>query len=127
MSGTTAGSGFPNWMEQRNGLYSVTGERLGDAPHVAEMDGADRLELAFDSRTGDMCQIVNGGDWSIHCFDRASGVQTRVITGYWADQQAYNALAYNPVDDVFYLGSAYVSAVGAHLSTGSPMPSRARW
>jgi hypothetical protein len=100
-----------DWMEQRNGLYSVTGERLGDAPHVAEMDGADRLELAFDSRRGDMCQIVNGGDWSIHCFDRESGAQTRVITGYWADQNAYSALAYNPVDDVFYLGSAYVGTV----------------
>ncbi|MFK4835348.1 S8 family serine peptidase [Microbacterium sp. ZW T2_14] len=100
-----------DWMEQRNGLYAVTGERLGDAPHVAEMDGADRLELAFDSRSGDMCQIINGGDWSIHCFDRESGVQTRVITGYWADQQAYSALAYNPVDDVFYLGSAYVGTV----------------
>ena len=100
-----------DWAEQRNGLFSVTGGNLGNAPHVAEMDGADRLDLAFDSRTGAMCQIVNGGDWSIHCFDRETGKQKRVITGLWADQHAYTALAHNPVEDVFYLGSPYIGTV----------------
>lgn len=100
-----------DWDGQRNLVYSVTGERLAVAPHVAEMDGTDRLELAFDSRTGDMCQIVNGGDWSIHCFDRESGAQTRVITGIWADQHAFTAVAHNAVDDVFYLGSPYMGTV----------------
>lgn len=100
-----------DWEGQRNLVYSVTGERLAVAPNVAELDGTDRLELAFDSRTGEMCQIVNGGDWSIHCFERQSGAQTRVITGVWADQHAFTAVAYNAVEDVFYLGSPYMGTV----------------
>jgi subtilisin family serine protease len=92
-----------DWAEQKNIRYSVTGERLGEAPIPAPED-ADLNDLAFDPSTGEMCQIVNFADWAIHCFDRTTGEESAVITGYWADQHGYNGLAYNAVDDVFYIG-----------------------
>jgi hypothetical protein len=44
-----------------------------------------------------------GGDNGIHCFDMATGKPTRTLRGSWT-QSSQRGLAYNAIDDVFYIG-----------------------
>ncbi|WP_116949359.1 S8 family serine peptidase [Jiangella endophytica] len=61
-------------------------------------------DLALDASTGAMCQVNVGGDNAIHCFDTADGSEQYVISGSPWNGISQRGLAYNPVDDVFYIG-----------------------
>ena len=60
--------------------------------------------MALDTKTGDMCQMEDSPASYIHCFDRQTGKETRQIKGDWSTLQL-TGLAYNPAEDVFYVGS----------------------
>jgi subtilisin family serine protease len=61
-------------------------------------------DMALDSSSGAMCQVNVGGDNAIHCFDTADGSEQYVISGSPWNGISQRGLAYNPVDDVFYIG-----------------------
>ncbi|WP_050761606.1 S8 family serine peptidase [Beutenbergia cavernae] len=86
-----------------NTQFTPDGVELGSYP--ADWGGTWPGDMALDSSTGDMCQVNVGGDNGIHCFDPATGAETTVITGGedW-DATSQRGLAYNPTDDVFYIG-----------------------
>lgn len=61
-------------------------------------------DMALDASSGAMCQVNVGGDNAIHCFDTADGSEQYVISGSPWNGISQRGLAYNPVDDVFYIG-----------------------
>lgn len=83
-------------------------------------------DMALDSSTGAMCQVNVGGDNAIHCFDPADGSEQYVISGSPWTGISQRGLAYNPVDDVFYIGGwnegvVYTVAGQSHADPGATL------
>lgn len=83
-------------------------------------------DLAQDASTGAMCQVNVGGDNAIHCFDTADGSEQYVVSGAPWNGISQRGLAYNPTDDVFYIGGwnegiVYTVAGQSHDDPGATL------
>ncbi|WP_211341545.1 S8 family serine peptidase [Myceligenerans xiligouense] len=104
-----------------NTAYTVTGHRTGKQ-FAAEWNPDYRaFDLAFDTRTGDMCQMEDSPASLIHCFDPDTGDKTREIEGAWSNTQL-TGLAYNASRDVFYVGGRGIGAIGTVAGTSHETP-----
>ncbi|GAB4086671.1 hypothetical protein GCM10028784_33010 [Myceligenerans cantabricum] len=104
-----------------NTAYTVSGRKTGKE-FAAEWNPDYRaFDLAFDSRTGDMCQIEDSPASRIHCFDRDTGEKTREIAGAWSNTQL-TGLAYDAGRDVFYVGGRGIGAIGTVAGTSHGTP-----
>ncbi|WP_114907949.1 carboxypeptidase regulatory-like domain-containing protein [Ornithinimicrobium murale] len=110
-----------DYNEQVNAVYTVTGEKTGKEFPAKWNPDFRAFDLAFDSLTGDMCQIEDSPASSIHCFDRETGEQTREIEGAWSNTQL-TGLTYNPNLDVFYVGGRGIGAIGTVAGTSHETP-----
>lgn len=95
-----------------------------DGSHLGEVDvkaaAALNMDMATDSTTDSLCQIVYLGD-GIRCYDPETGELERTISGEWNDVP-WNALAYDPVDDLFYLGGADMGLIVTVAGTTHTTP-----
>ncbi|MBE1876668.1 S8 family serine peptidase [Myceligenerans pegani] len=104
-----------------NTAYTVSGRKTGKE-FAAEWNPDYRaFDMAFDSRTGDMCQIEDSPASRIHCFDPDTGEKTREISGAWSNTQL-TGLAYNAERDVFYVGGRGIGAIGTVAGTSHETP-----
>lgn len=110
-----------DYQKRINTAYTVTGEKTGKE-FAAEWNPDYRaFDLAFDTLTGDMCQIEDSPASFIHCFDRDTGEKTREIKGAWSNTQL-TGLAYNATRDVFYVGGRGVGSIGTVAGTSHETP-----
>ena len=108
----------------KNIRYTPTGGRV--AEHPATWGGTWSGDLAYDSLLGEMCQVNVGGDNGIVCFSESTGAKTRVLTGSGWSGVSQRGLAYNPTDDVFYIGGwnegiIYTVAGTSHANPGATL------
>jgi subtilisin family serine protease len=104
-----------------NTAYTVTGHKTGKQ-FAAEWNPDYRaFDLAFDTLTGDMCQMEDSPASLIHCFDPDTGDKTREIEGAWSNTQL-TGLAYNAGLDVFYVGGRGIGAIGTVAGTSHETP-----
>ncbi|MBL0886921.1 S8 family serine peptidase [Myceligenerans sp. I2] len=104
-----------------NTAYTVTGEKTGKEFAANWNPDYRAFDMAFDTRTGDMCQLEDSPASFIHCFDRDTGAETRQIKGAWSNTQL-TGLAYNEALDVFYVGGRGVGAIGTVAGTSYETP-----
>lgn len=104
-----------------NTAYTVSGERTGKEFDAAWNPDYRAFDMAFDTRTGDMCQLEDSPASLIHCFDRDTGAETRRIEGAWSNTQL-TGLAYNETLDVFYVGGRGIGAIGTVAGTSHDTP-----
>ncbi|WP_199521344.1 S8 family serine peptidase [Jiangella anatolica] len=107
-----------------NHQFSTTGEPGEVFP--GNWGGVWNGDMALDSSTGAMCQVNVGGDNAIHCFDTADGTEQYVISGSPWNGISQRGLAYNPADDVFYIGGwnegiVYTVAGQSHDDPGATL------
>ncbi|WP_109472440.1 S8 family serine peptidase [Ornithinimicrobium cavernae] len=110
-----------DYNERVNAVYTVTGEKTGKEFPAKWNPDFRAFDLAFDSLTGDMCQIEDSPASLIHCFDRETGEKTREIEGAWSNTQL-TGLAYNANLDVFYVGGRGIGAIGTVAGTSHETP-----
>lgn len=104
-----------------NTAYTVTGKPTGKVFDAAWSPAYRAFDLALDTRTGDMCQMEDSPASYIHCFDRETGKETRQIKGDWSTLQL-TGLAYNPAEDVFYVGGRRNGMIGTVAGTSHDNP-----
>ncbi|SDU19934.1 carboxypeptidase regulatory-like domain-containing protein [Jiangella alkaliphila] len=107
-----------------NHQYSVEGEPGEVFP--GNWGGVWNGDMALDASSGAMCQVNVGGDNAIHCFDTGDGTEQYVISGSPWNGISQRGLAYNPVDDVFYIGGwnegiIYTVAGQSHADPGATL------
>ncbi|WP_460890337.1 S8 family serine peptidase [Promicromonospora xylanilytica] len=126
-NGSPTGLGYDGdvWVHDYNArtntAYTVTGRKTGKQ-FAAEWNPDYRaFDLAFDTRTGDMCQMEDSPASLIHCFDPDTGDKTREIEGAWSNTQL-TGLAYNASLDVFYVGGRGIGAIGTVAGTSHETP-----
>ncbi|MBO0610250.1 S8 family serine peptidase [Myceligenerans salitolerans] len=104
-----------------NTAYTVTGASTGKEFAAGWNPDYRAFDLAFDSRTGEMCQMEDSPASFIHCFDPDTGEKTREIAGAWSNTQL-TGLAYDANRDVFYVGGRGVGAIGTVAGTSHETP-----
>ncbi|BEL01920.1 hypothetical protein Q0Z83_001110 [Actinoplanes sichuanensis] len=104
-----------------NTAYTVTGKKTGKVFDASWNPAYRAFDMALDTRTGDMCQMEDSPASYIHCFDRATGKETRQIKGDWSTLQL-TGLAYNPNRDVFYVGGRANGMIGTVAGTSHDKP-----
>ena len=93
--------------------YGFGGSSHGEitAPYERTSDLTFSGDLAYDTRTGQLCEAIHGeGGGEIRCYSRTDGSVTSILHGSWEVANP-GGLAYNAEDDVFYLGSDHVFTV----------------
>ncbi|MFI5490790.1 carboxypeptidase regulatory-like domain-containing protein [Micromonospora echinaurantiaca] len=105
-----------DYIARTNTAYTVTGKRTGKVFDAAWNPQYRAFDMALDTRTGDMCQMEDSPASYIHCFDRETGKETRQIKGDWSTLQL-TGLAYNPAEDVFYVGGRMNGMIGTVAGT----------
>ncbi|MFG2103570.1 S8 family serine peptidase [Micromonospora echinaurantiaca] len=105
-----------DYIARTNTAYTVTGKRTGKVFDAAWNPAYRAFDMALDTRTGDMCQMEDSPASYIHCFDRETGKETRQIKGDWSTLQL-TGLAYNPTEDVFYVGGRMNGMIGTVAGT----------
>ncbi|AGL19172.1 S8 family serine peptidase [Actinoplanes sp. N902-109] len=106
-----------------NTAYTVTGKRTGKVFDAAWNPAYRAFDMALDARTGDMCQMEDSPASYIHCFNRDTGKETRQIKGDWSTLQL-TGLAYNPAEDVFYVGGRANGMIGTVAGTSHDNPGK---
>ncbi|GAA1406967.1 hypothetical protein GCM10009662_39780 [Catellatospora coxensis] len=104
-----------------NTAYTVAGKPTGKVFDAAWSPEYRAFDMALDTRTGDMCQMEDSPASYIHCFDRTTGKETRQIKGNWSTLQL-TGLAYNPAEDVFYVGGRVNGMIGTVAGTSHDNP-----
>ena len=104
-----------------NTAYTVTGKRTGKVFDASWNPAYRAFDMALDTKTGDMCQMEDSPASYIHCFDRETGKETRQIKGDWSTLQL-TGLAYNPAEDVFYVGGRANGMIGTVAGTSHDNP-----
>ncbi|GAB2933891.1 S8 family serine peptidase [Nonomuraea fastidiosa] len=99
-----------------NTAYTVTGKPTGKVFDAKWNPDYRAFDMALDTKTGDMCQIEDSPASFIHCFDRQTGKETSQIKGDWSTIQL-TGLAYNPAEDVFYVGGRANGLIGTVAGT----------
>ncbi|MGW3605746.1 S8 family serine peptidase [Micromonospora sp. NPDC005161] len=99
-----------------NTAYKVTGKPTGKVFDASWNPAYRAFDMALDTKTGDMCQMEDSPASYIHCFDRETGKETRQIKGDWSTLQL-TGLAYNPTEDVFYVGGRANGMIGTVAGT----------
>ncbi|MEU4479434.1 S8 family serine peptidase [Micromonospora sp. NPDC023966] len=99
-----------------NTAYTVTGKPTGKVFDASWNPAYRAFDMALDTKTGDMCQMEDSPASYIHCFDRETGKETRQIKGDWSTLQL-TGLAYNPTEDVFYVGGRANGMIGTVAGT----------
>ncbi|MCP3782959.1 S8 family serine peptidase [Micromonospora sp. A3M-1-15] len=105
-----------DYIERTNTAYTVTGKPTGKVFDASWNPAYRAFDMALDTRTGDMCQMEDSPASYIHCFDRETGKETRQIKGDWSTLQL-TGLAYNPAEDVFYVGGRANGMIGTVAGT----------
>ncbi len=106
---------------ETNTAYTVTGQRTDKQFAAAWNPDYKAFDLAFDTLTGDMCQMEDSPASYIHCFDRETGEKTREIRGDWSTVQL-TGLAYDAGRDVFYVGGRRNGLIGTVAGTSHETP-----
>lgn len=108
LSGVAWGVGYTGdvWLSDAELVtnHQFTTDGSEQASYPASWGGTWSGDLAQDTSTGDLCQVNVGGDNGIVCFDPATGAETDRLTGAPWSTISQRGLAYNPTDDVFYIG-----------------------
>ncbi|GAB3052730.1 hypothetical protein GCM10027053_11080 [Intrasporangium mesophilum] len=109
-----------------NNRFSTAGAL--QASYAGRWGGSWNGDMAYDSRTGEVCQVNVGGDNAIVCFDPSDGTEKRRISGSPWTGISQRGLAYNAADDVFYIGGwnegiIYTVAGTTHASPGATLSS----
>ncbi|MFF5292791.1 S8 family serine peptidase [Paractinoplanes globisporus] len=104
-----------------NTAYTVTGKKTGKVFDAAWNPDYRAFDMALDTKTGDMCQMEDSPASYIHCFNRDTGKETRQIKGDWSTLQL-TGLAYNPSEDVFYVGGRANGMIGTVAGTSHDNP-----
>ncbi|MEO3748229.1 S8 family serine peptidase [Plantactinospora sp. B5E13] len=99
-----------------NTAYTVAGKPTGKVFDAAWNPAYRAFDMALDTKTGDMCQLEDSPASYIHCFDRETGKETRQIKGDWSTLPL-TGLAYNPTEDVFYVGGRANGMIGTVAGT----------
>ncbi|WP_436534386.1 S8 family serine peptidase [Actinoplanes sp. HUAS TT8] len=99
-----------------NTAYTVTGKKTGKVFDASWNPDYRAFDMALDTKTGDMCQMEDSPASYIHCFNRDTGKETRQIKGDWSTLQL-TGLAYNPAQDVFYVGGRANGMIGTVAGT----------
>ncbi|MGV9805093.1 S8 family serine peptidase [Micromonospora chersina] len=105
-----------DYMARTNTAYTVTGKPTGKVFDASWNPAYRAFDMALDTKTGDMCQMEDSPASYIHCFDRQTGKETRQIKGDWSTLQL-TGLAYNPAEDVFYVGGRANGMIGTVAGT----------
>ncbi|MEU4679112.1 S8 family serine peptidase [Micromonospora sp. NPDC023737] len=105
-----------DYIERTNTAYTVTGKPTGKVFDASWNPAYRAFDMALDTKTGDMCQMEDSPASYIHCFDRETGKETRQIKGDWSTLQL-TGLAYNPTEDVFYVGGRANGMIGTVAGT----------
>ncbi|MEV4808623.1 S8 family serine peptidase [Micromonospora avicenniae] len=105
-----------DYIERTNTAYTVTGKPTGKVFDASWNPAYRAFDMALDTKTGDMCQMEDSPASYIHCFDRETGKETRQIKGDWSTLQL-TGLAYNPAEDVFYVGGRANGMIGTVAGT----------
>ncbi|PSK66837.1 Bacillopeptidase F [Micromonospora sp. MH33] len=105
-----------DYIARTNTAYTVTGKRTGKVFDASWNPAYRAFDMALDTKTGDMCQMEDSPASYIHCFDRETGKETRQIKGDWSTLQL-TGLAYNPTEDVFYVGGRANGMIGTVAGT----------
>lgn len=108
-----------DYIARTNTAYTVTGKPTGKVFDAAWNPAYRAFDMALDTKTGDMCQMEDSPASYIHCFDRDTGKETRQIKGDWSTLQL-TGLAYNPAEDVFYVGGRSNGMIGTVAGTSHP-------
>ncbi|MEU4235690.1 S8 family serine peptidase [Actinoplanes sp. NPDC026619] len=104
-----------------NTAYTVTGKKTGKVFDASWNPAYRAFDMALDTKTGDMCQMEDSPASYIHCFNRDTGKETRQIKGDWSTLQL-TGLAYNPAQDVFYVGGRANGMIGTVAGTSHDNP-----
>jgi subtilisin family serine protease len=110
-----------DYIARTNTAYTVTGKRTGKVFDASWNPAYRAFDMALDTKTGDMCQMEDSPASYIHCFNRETGKQTRQIKGDWSTLQL-TGLAYNPTQDVFYVGGRVNGKIGTVAGTSHDNP-----
>jgi subtilisin family serine protease len=102
--------------DKTNTAYTVTGAPTGKVFDANWNPDYRAFDMALDTKTGDMCQMEDSPASYIHCFDRDTGKETRQIKGDWSTLPL-TGLAYNPKEDVFYVGGRKNGLIGTVAGT----------
>ncbi|WP_433285502.1 S8 family serine peptidase [Micromonospora sp. CA-244673] len=105
-----------DYIARTNTAYTVTGKRTGKVFDASWNPAYRAFDMALDTKTGDMCQMEDSPASYIHCFNRETGKETRQIKGDWSTLQL-TGLAYNPAEDVFYVGGRANGMIGTVAGT----------
>ena len=105
-----------DYNDRTNTAYTVKGKPTGKVFDAAWNPAYRAFDMALDTKTGDMCQMEDSPASFIHCFDRGTGKETRQIKGDWSTLQL-TGLAYNPAEDVFYVGGRRNGMIGTVAGT----------
>jgi subtilisin family serine protease len=105
-----------DYVARTNTAYTVTGRKTGKVFDASWNPAYRAFDMALDTRTGDMCQMEDSPASYIHCFNRETGKETRQIKGDWSTLQL-TGLAYNPKQDVFYVGGRRNGMIGTVAGT----------
>ncbi|WP_425956920.1 carboxypeptidase regulatory-like domain-containing protein [Xylanimonas sp. McL0601] len=99
--------------------HLLTGETTGARISAEWQPGTAAFDMAYDSRRNDVCQVIGGGDHAIHCFDPATGKETRTVSGDWSTVPLMG-LAYDAGRDVYYVGSWFNGYIGTVAGPSHP-------
>ncbi|MEU5565020.1 S8 family serine peptidase [Micromonospora musae] len=105
-----------DYNKRTNTAYTVTGKPTGKVFDASWNPAYRAFDMALDTKTGDMCQMEDSPASFIHCFDRKTGKETRQVKGDWSTLQL-TGLAYNPTEDVFYVGGRANGMIGTVAGT----------
>ncbi|HEY3557585.1 MAG TPA: S8 family serine peptidase, partial [Kribbella sp.] len=105
---------------ETNTAFTVTGQKIKQFPASWNPD-YKAFDMAFDTLTGDMCQMEDSPKSYIHCFDRETGKETRQVKGDWSTIQL-TGLAYDAGRDVFYVGGRQNGLIGTVAGTSHATP-----
>ncbi|SNY38684.1 S8 family serine peptidase [Paractinoplanes atraurantiacus] len=105
-----------DYNKRTNTAYTVTGKKTGKVFDASWNPEYRAFDMALDTKTGDMCQMEDSPASYIHCFNRDTGKETRQIKGDWSTLQL-TGLAYNPAQDVFYVGGRTNGMIGTVAGT----------
>ncbi|MEV0894321.1 S8 family serine peptidase [Promicromonospora sp. NPDC050262] len=104
-----------------NTAFTVTGKKAGKTFAADWNPDYRAFDMAFDTLTGDMCQMEDSPASYIHCFDTETGEKTREIKGDWSTLQL-TGLAYDAGRDVFYVGGRVNGMIGTVAGTSHETP-----
>jgi hypothetical protein len=106
---------------ETNTAYTVKGHNTGKVLPASWNPDYKAFDMAFDTLTGDMCQMEDSPKSYIHCFDRETGKETRQVKGDWSTVQL-TGLAYDANRDVFYVGGRSNGLIGTIAGTSHATP-----